>query len=38
MVIEAQIGADAGRQCDLFHRRAGIIIEPSGLLRPKKRL
>jgi ribonuclease VapC len=28
MVIEAQIGPDAGRQCDLFFRRAGIIIEP----------
>ena len=28
MVIEGQIGPDAGRQCDVFFRRAGIIIEP----------
>jgi ribonuclease VapC len=28
IVVEAQIGADAGRQCDIFFRRAGIIIEP----------
>lgn len=28
MVVEGQIGADAGRQCDLFFRRAGIVIEP----------
>ncbi len=28
IVIEAQIGMDAGRQCDIFFRRAGIIIEP----------
>ena len=28
MVIEGQIGADAGRQCDMFLRRAGIIVEP----------
>ncbi len=28
IVIEAQIGMDAGRQCDIFSRRAGIIIEP----------
>ncbi len=28
MVIEGQIGTDAGRQCDMFFRRAGIIIEP----------
>ena len=28
MVIEGQIGADAGRQCDTFFRRAGIVIEP----------
>jgi len=28
IVIECQIGADAGRQCDAFFRRAGIIIEP----------
>ncbi len=27
-VIEAQIGPDAGRQCDIFFRRAGILIEP----------
>ena len=28
MVVEGQIGPDAGRQCDIFFRRAGIIIEP----------
>jgi ribonuclease VapC len=28
MVVEGQIGPDAGRQCDVFFRRAGIIIEP----------
>jgi ribonuclease VapC len=28
IVIEAQIGAEALRQCDMFFRRAGIIIEP----------
>jgi ribonuclease VapC len=28
IVIESQIGPDAGRQCDVFFRRAGIIIEP----------
>lgn len=28
IVIEAQLGPDAGRQCDVFFRRAGIIIEP----------
>lgn len=28
MVIEGQIGVDAGRQCDMFLHRAGIIIEP----------
>ena len=28
MVIEGQIGPDAGRQCDAFFRRAGIVIEP----------
>lgn len=27
-VIETQIGPDAGRQCDVFFRRAGILIEP----------
>lgn len=27
MAVEAQIGADAGRQCDVFFRRAGILIE-----------
>jgi ribonuclease VapC len=26
--IEGQIGTDAVRQCDMFFRRAGIIIEP----------
>jgi ribonuclease VapC len=28
IVIEGQIGPDAGRQCDIFFRRAGITIEP----------
>ena len=28
IVIESQIGPDAGRQCDAFFRRAGIAIEP----------
>ncbi len=28
MVIESQIGPDASRQCDVFFRRAGILIEP----------
>jgi ribonuclease VapC len=28
IVIECQIGPDAGRQCDAFLRRAGIAIEP----------
>jgi ribonuclease VapC len=28
IVIEAQIGPDAGRQCDIFFRRSGIVIEP----------
>ena len=28
IVVEGQIGPDAGRQCDIFFRRAGIIIEP----------
>jgi ribonuclease VapC len=28
MVIEGQIGTDALRQCDMFLRRAGIVIEP----------
>jgi ribonuclease VapC len=28
IVIESQIGPDAGRQCDVFLQRAGIIIEP----------
>jgi len=27
IIIESQIGPDAGRQCDAFFRRAGIIIE-----------
>ncbi len=31
IVIEGQIGADAGRQCDNFLRRAGILIEPVTL-------
>ena len=28
IVIESQIGPDAGRQCDVFFRRAGVSIEP----------
>jgi ribonuclease VapC len=28
MVVEGQIGPEAGRQCDLFFRRAEIVIEP----------
>lgn len=28
IVIEGQIGPDAGRQCDVFFRRAGILVEP----------
>lgn len=28
MVIESQAGPDASRQCDVFFRRAGIVIEP----------
>jgi ribonuclease VapC len=28
IVVEGQIGPDAGRQCDTFIRRAGIVIEP----------
>jgi len=28
IVIESQIGPEAGRQCDVFFRRAGIVIEP----------
>jgi ribonuclease VapC len=28
MVIERQMGPEAGRQCDMFFRRAGIVIEP----------
>ena len=28
MVVEGQIGLEAGRHCDTFFRRAGIIIEP----------
>ena len=28
LVIEGQIGPEAGRQCDMFFRRAGIVIEP----------
>ena len=31
IVIEGQIGPDAGRQCDVFFRRAGIGIEPVTL-------
>jgi ribonuclease VapC len=28
IAIEGQIGPDASRQCDIFFRRAGILIEP----------
>jgi ribonuclease VapC len=28
MVIERQLGPEAGRQCDMFFRRADIVIEP----------
>lgn len=28
VVSEGQIGPDTGRQCDIFFRRAGIVIEP----------
>ena len=28
IVVESQIGPDAGRQCDVFFRRAGVVIEP----------
>jgi ribonuclease VapC len=28
MVVEEQIGPEAGRQCDVFFRRAEIVIEP----------
>ena len=28
IVIESQIGPDAGRQCDVFFRRAGVSVEP----------
>jgi len=28
IVIESQIGHEASRQCDMFFRRAGIVIEP----------
>lgn len=27
-VIEGQMGTDAGRQCDVFVRSAGIFVEP----------
>jgi len=27
-VVEGQIGPEAGRQCDVFFRRAEIVIEP----------
>jgi uncharacterized protein with PIN domain len=29
MVIESQLGPDAGRQCDTFLRRAAIIVDAS---------
>jgi ribonuclease VapC len=28
IVLEGQLGPDAGRQCEMLFRRAGIIIEP----------
>jgi ribonuclease VapC len=28
IVVEAQLGPEASRQCDMFFRRAGIAIEP----------
>ncbi len=28
MVVENQLGAEAGRQVDVFLRRAGVVIEP----------
>ena len=28
IVLEAQIGSDAVRQCEMFFRRGGIVIEP----------
>jgi len=28
LVIESQLGPDGSRQCDVFFRRAGILIEP----------
>jgi ribonuclease VapC len=28
IVLEGQIGTEAVRQCDMFFRRAGIVIEP----------
>ena len=31
MVVEGQIGPEAGRQCDVFFRRAEIVIEPVTL-------
>jgi ribonuclease VapC len=31
IVVEGQIGPNAGRQCDTFLRRAGILIEPVTL-------
>lgn len=31
IVIEAQIGPEAGRQCDIFFRRAEIVIEPVSI-------
>lgn len=31
IVIESQIGPEAGRQCDTFLRRAGVLIEPVTL-------
>jgi len=29
IVIERQAGPEVARQCDMFFRRAGIIVEPS---------
>ena len=31
LVLEGQIGTEAVRQCDMFFRRAGIIVEPFSI-------
>ena len=30
IVIEGQLGPGAGRQCDMFFRRAGIVVESAA--------